>query len=439
MRNLTEWRWAILFALLRTGLCGYRALTQSIVHDEAFGFFRYLNGPWSDLWSPLYDANNHVLYMVLAKCSVLLFGVSEFSLRLPSLLGGLAMMLGIFRVLEPCRSRWVRWLAYLALGLHPLLLDFSVAARGYGLGLAFLLWAIDAIQRDRLGRGGVLLGFGMAANLTIAFPTLALAVVAGRRSPSILAPALGIAAAICAYPMRGAHLGHFYVGLPTLDRSLTDLVYTSTRVVGRSAGLFGAEDAAKWIARVGLPLGVISGAVMWCGRPIVPLVLAVSALGVIAAHLIFGLQYPVDRTGLYLVILAGLSWAMLTDLVSNRALRTVQMFVAGVFLFQFATQLQTHTFRVWPFNAAAKQIAMKLRDECAGKAPQSVSVSTYFSDQPSMEFYRNQYEIACLKPMERLDDPNVPGYDYYVVNPEKPSPGKQVLYADPVSGSALAR
>ena len=425
--------------MLRTGLCGYRAVTQSIVHDEAFGFLRYLNGPWSDLWSPLYDANNHVLYMVLAKCSVLVFGVSEASLRLPSVLGGLAMMLGIFRVLEPYRSRWVRWLAYLALGLHPLLLDFSVAARGYGLGLAFLVWAIDAIQRDRPGRGGVLLGLGIAANLTIAFPMLALALVAGRRAPAILAPALGIAAVICAYPMRGAHLSHFYVGLPTLDRSLTDLVYTSTRVVGRSAGLFGSEDVARWIARLGLPVWLISGVVMWRGRPLVPLALAVSALGVVVAHWLFGLQYPVDRTGLYLVILAGITWAVLTDLAAHRVLRAAQIMIATAFLVQFTTQLQTHTFRVWPFNAASKQIALRLRDECAGRAPLRVSVSTYFSDQPSLEFYRTQYAITCLKPMERLDDPNLTGYDYYVVNPEKPAQGKQVLYADPVSGSALAR
>lgn len=436
---MTERRLALLFALARTAFCGYRAVTQSIVHDEAHGFFKFLAGPWSDLWTPLYDAGNHVLYMLLAKCSLTLFGVSEFSLRLPSVLAGFVMMWGIFRILETCNSPWVRWLAYLALGLHPLLLDFSVAARGYGLGIACLVWAIYAMQQDRMQRAGVLLGLGISAHLTIVFPALALVVLTGRKALSVLAPAVGVAVALCAYPMRGADLGHFYVGLPTLDRSLADLVYTSTRAVGRPPGLFGTEDLAKWIAHALLPLWLISAAVMWRGRPLVPLALGLSVLGVIAAHVIFGAQYPVDRTGLYLVVLAGLSWAVLTDAASNSKLRGLQALLATAFLLQFATQIQTQTFRVWPFNAAARQIAMRLRQECQDKAPQSVSVSTYFADQPSMEFYRRQLQLDCLRPMERLDDPNVPGYDYYVVNPEKPGPSRQILYVDPISGSALAR
>jgi hypothetical protein len=434
-----EWRWAVLFALLRMGLCGYRAATQSIVHDEAFSFFRFLNGPWSDLWSPLYDASNHVLYMVLAKCSVALFGVSEFALRAPSVLAGFAMMLGIFRVLEACERPWVRWMSYLALGLHPLLLDFSVAARWYGLGLACLAWAIHALQQDRLRTGGVLLGLGIAANLTIAIPAVALGIALGRRALQVWVPAAGVALAICAYPMRGAGVGHFYVGLPTLDRSLVDFIYTSTRVVGRSAGLFGTEDAARWIAHGVVPLWLLSVAVVWRARPLVPVALALSIVGVVAAHVVLGVQYPVDRTGLYLVVLTGLSWAMLADSASQRWMRIAQAALAMAFLLQFATQLQAYTFRVWPFNAAAKQIALQLRQECQGKAPLSVAVSTYFADQPGMEFYRRQYRLDCLRPMERLGDPNVPGYDYYVTNPEQPGPSREVLYADPISGSGLAR
>jgi hypothetical protein len=111
LRKDLEWSFALLFALLRTGWCAYRAATQSIVHDEAYSFFKFIDGPWSNLWTPLYDAGNHVLYLALAKLSVDFLGVSELSLRLPSVLAGLAMMLGIFGVLERCQRPWVRWLA----------------------------------------------------------------------------------------------------------------------------------------------------------------------------------------------------------------------------------------------------------------------------------------------------------------------------------------
>src|ERR1022692_4332728 len=63
---------------------------------------------------------------------------------------------------------------FLALGLHPLLLDFSVAARGYGLALALLIWAIEYALRGRRHVAGVLLGLALSANFTIAFPYLAL-------------------------------------------------------------------------------------------------------------------------------------------------------------------------------------------------------------------------------------------------------------------------
>ena len=115
------------------------------------------------------------------------------------------------------------------------------------------------------------------------------------------------------------------------------------------------------------------------------------------------------------------------------------LFRSVAFVLQFATQVQVSTFRVWPFNAASRAIALRLQQECVGKPADSVRVSTYFADQPSMEFYRTQLGLTCLRPMERLDDPNVAGYDYYVVNPEKPGPERETLFRDPRTGSALAR
>ena len=61
--------------------------------------------PWSDLWSPYFDANHHVLYTFLAKLSVSLLGASELSMRLPSLIAGLAMMIGIYRVSKRLEAR----------------------------------------------------------------------------------------------------------------------------------------------------------------------------------------------------------------------------------------------------------------------------------------------------------------------------------------------
>jgi hypothetical protein len=81
---------------------------------------------------------------------------------------------------------------------------------------------------------------------------------------------------------------------------------------------------------------------------------------------------------------------------------------------------------VWPFNASAKEVALRLTEECAGKPPRSVRVHMFFPDQPGMEYYRERYAIACVQPFERSAELFVPGYDYYVAN--RPVPGGAILY-----------
>ena len=90
----TEQTLVIILALARFVVCCYRAVHQSIVIDEAFTFNRFVKGPWSSI-SAEYHANNHVLYSILAKLSVGVFGLSEFTLRLPSLLAGFFLIVGV--------------------------------------------------------------------------------------------------------------------------------------------------------------------------------------------------------------------------------------------------------------------------------------------------------------------------------------------------------
>lgn len=198
----------LLFALARTALCAYRAATQSITVDEATTYLNYVREHWANVWSN-YDPNNHILYSILAQLSVRAFRISEFSLRLPSVLAGFFFVIGIHRVLErTVDSRAVRWIALLGLSTAPLVLDFSVAARGYGLSLALLAWAIYFSIRGRDVWAGALLGLSLASNFNIAFPALGLiacplALDTGALSPRlrrclfVALPAAGVFLAIC--------------------------------------------------------------------------------------------------------------------------------------------------------------------------------------------------------------------------------------------------
>ena len=73
----------------------YRAASQSVTYDEAFTYLAFLSG------SPLrvfteYTANNHVLFSLLAKFSIGFFGLSELTLRLPTVLAGIAYFVSVF-------------------------------------------------------------------------------------------------------------------------------------------------------------------------------------------------------------------------------------------------------------------------------------------------------------------------------------------------------
>ncbi|MGB6944447.1 MAG: hypothetical protein WBE37_18760, partial [Bryobacteraceae bacterium] len=111
----------------------YRAATQSFVHDEALTWQYYLSGPASDIFHT-FTANNHFLATVLFKISITLFGTSEFAIRLPTVLAGAWFYWTVFRLCGMVLGDgWLFLTGCGALTLNPLLLDFFVAARGYGL------------------------------------------------------------------------------------------------------------------------------------------------------------------------------------------------------------------------------------------------------------------------------------------------------------------
>ena len=130
----------ILIALSVTNI--YRAKTQSITCDEAYSYELWTSQPLSRMFVA-YDTGNHVVQNMLSKISVAALGLSELTLRLPSLLAGFLYFIAIYRI-----SRLVFGadslflLSVCVLSLDPLLLDLLSAARGYALALAFCTWAL---------------------------------------------------------------------------------------------------------------------------------------------------------------------------------------------------------------------------------------------------------------------------------------------------------
>jgi uncharacterized membrane protein len=177
----------LLFAF---GVAVYRAKVQTIAHDEALTYEWFLDqGVYHVLQ---YNPANHVLQTLLAKPIVKIFGVSEFKLRIPTLIGAAIYLIAVYLL---CRKLFddglVMVLSAAMLALNPQVMDFMAAARGYSLGLAGLAVAMYVFARlgirgqfdpgDKEWRWGcsvasISLALSVAANFTNIVPATCLAV-----------------------------------------------------------------------------------------------------------------------------------------------------------------------------------------------------------------------------------------------------------------------
>ena len=413
------------------GLSVYRAATQSITTDEAFTYLHFVTQRLAGLLAP-YDANNHVLNSLLARLSIALFGLSEFSLRLPSLLAGGLYLVAARRLSLRLFDAGARgFLVTALLCTNPFLLDHLSAARGYGMALAFLMLAADKLTCRRLYAAGTFCGLAIAANLTSLFPVaamaLAYAIAIDPRLRSFweqfVVPATLVSFVLVIAPLSKATPGNFYFGAlrlgDTLD-SLVDLSFPS------------ALHSAARVA-VLLLLGACAVQVVFRRREsFFPAALLACIALAVCAHRLAGVPYPLTRTALYFVPLAILSAAT----VLRRPLAWPGAAIGTLCLLAFTMQTSTQYYAEWRFDAGTRRIVELIRAR-AGNAPLTIRAS--WPLEPSLNFYRALYRLNW-QPVDRgpLDRPG----DFVILIPEDRDWLARLhlrpLYEDAVSGEVLA-
>jgi hypothetical protein len=243
------WQQSVLLAaaLFVFGLAIFRAGTQAITVDEATSYFWWASGSTYSPWFP--SANNHILNSLLMRLSTHAFGVSSLTVRMPALLGA-ALYISICYFL--CRSLTARFSlqlpVFLCLIYNPFILDFMIAARGYGLANAFLLAAIaiplwhgqtpGASLSKSCAWASLALGLSFTANFSFAFVDVAMflaIVIWALKSREIdsslrilgfcVLPGLSVALLLCGYPLTHWPSGELWIGahsLQEMERSLIE-------------------------------------------------------------------------------------------------------------------------------------------------------------------------------------------------------------------------
>jgi len=175
-------------AVLAFGYTCLRAVRLSITHDEAITYLFHASRSFATIWTygGSVPSNNHLLNTILVKLLVGVFGLSEWVVRMPALLGHLLYLVGMIRILR----RYFRGGYLLGSGLllfsHPFLLDLFSLSRGYalslgflGLGLNFFLKGIPSKQNEADGKSLVwaLLLLALSAVSTFSFLSIYLGLV----------------------------------------------------------------------------------------------------------------------------------------------------------------------------------------------------------------------------------------------------------------------
>jgi hypothetical protein len=241
--------------------------------------------------------------------------------------------------------------------------------------------------------------------------------------------------------------------------SLRSLVHVSF-AYGNGPGLQSIERTWSALALVFLPAVTVAALIIaattprWARSPIAvatlfaSLAVLGSALLLTAAHLLSGIPYPEDRTGIYFVPLASLAALGFARMLFERRgfPHWIGMAVAVVlcsFAVEFAAQWNVNSFWVWRYDADTKRIfeALEAAPKPARPGDGQIRLGVSWVFEPALNYYREVRKAAWLAPVLRdgIDGPR----QFYVLSAEDLNaaalPKLRTLYQGRVSGAELAR
>ena len=452
----------------------YRAATQGIVYDEATTYLMFIAGPLEHVFTR-YTANNHVLFTIAANATTGVLGVTEFTLRLPSLVAGFAyMVVATLLAGRISATRLVFLLTLCALTLNPLVFDFLSAARGYGLALCLFTLALLEVSQERphWTLASLALGGSICANLAFAFPAAALWITASAialKSATAAVfvrmllvrfwlPGIAAAALLLAVPLSNATLGTFFFG----SENLVDTARSIVRLAVEHHPTWWTNTSfATWIAGA-LTWAAIITAIAASMASMIRLLrwrrfaqgtrdahwlllyggtLACTVILLTIAHHSAGVLYPKERTGLYFIPLIVLTLAGAAGSARSRMLRWSAIAVLAVLTTTAVEQFTVGSYGHWRYDAGSRRIVELISSRTADAAGLIRVGATEHLYQPALEFYRvTRYPHRLAPVADGFDPTNAGEFDVVVVNAED---GAQVadrcrlVYVDAVSGAEV--
>ena len=446
--------WLVLLSCLLFAYVAVRAAVVPITWDEAFSYLEFTRKgqllPFGHFRAMA--ANNHYLNTWLTYLTTGVLGVSELTLRLPTLAAYVLFLYYTARLCNELSSPLPRVSAFVVLNGNPYLLDYFSLSRGYGLAYALLagsLWYLFRffqtglqVRYSRASLGFAILA--VAAHLTLIHFLISLAVVvvlatilcapAGlglfhRVSYALRVNAVGLAAvglslvpaAFVIRKFRNVH-SFFYGGTTSFWHDTVLDVFDASLYEKHYPALLGS-----WLGTPSFPLSGLLGALailvmavaLWVSvrrvtrhpqsrdlyLPAVVLLLCSCALALVAQHHLFGVLYLKRRTGMYLLILGTFVLVMLADAMAGAGRKWRYCLpVLAVFVTLHLVNCLNLTYALeWKQDADVKQM---LADIVVARgatpwAPHPTVLGVNLEFEAPINFYRRVDGLTWLNPADR--------------------------------------
>ena len=416
---------AIRSALILGGVAAFamawaisRAAVQAITLDEAVTYNTLVYNRL--LFWP--SANNHILNTLLMYMCTKLLGVSQFTVRLPALIGAVLYITAAYRLCRLVGGPLIFQVVLLVcLVYNPFIFDYLVAARGYGLALGFLLWAIVYSAEWHLHQRGSLFfacavsstcaGLSIDSNFSFAFVNLvtmtAILLCAWYRRPkqffrvvlSCLIPGAVVTALVSGYSLYFYHWdsGQFYYGAHRLSETFGSILESSlfqTRIDFLKAIIFPLVGVTGLIWLVYLLFQRVprTGRTAWLVwfAVILAAIFAVTAGIHCIAFYMFGLPLPKDRTAIFFFPLFMISVGLLAAIPSpsriGTYLRACFRGALVVMACYFLLCLRLTYFKEWYWDADVDKAYSIL--SCLNRTHQVTRVTSTWAYRGPLNFYQ---------------------------------------------------
>lgn len=358
---------AALSVLLVFVYVALRAHYVAVCHDEAATFFHYIVSEKFVPYHAHWDANNHFLNSALSWVCYKLFGPAQLSIRFPNVLAFLIYGYFSIRISEQVKQRLIRWMLLIALLTATFLIEFFAMTRGYAMSIAFLLGAVHHgaiyLSTFKLKHQVYLwlwMWLGVTASLTLINSYLILLgavaigllkVSEGRWKHASVYVLLGIPVllAAVAYAFGLKERGLLYTGLADGFIEVTVRSLVRYQLDRESALIANFVTLVGGLSALFLIIRFLSRSLRWSAIRLASVLLLLNAAASILLNLLFGMNFPENRVGMYYIPLFLIAVAGVLDewSVTNKNVKWLALSFL-VFPGHFAKRFNFDTSILWP-------------------------------------------------------------------------------------------